>query len=61
MNELAHLTFLRKHYSELLKLFFYEIEKGKQLSELTGLQAEVERIRLEIQGIEKELNIDRED
>jgi predicted nuclease with TOPRIM domain len=57
MNELTHLTFLRKHYSELLKLFFLETQKGTPLSELTELQSQIDAAREEIQALEKELNI----
>jgi hypothetical protein len=48
-------------YSELLKGFFYEIQKGKQLPELSELQNEIDSVRLEIHKLEKELNIDNKE
>jgi hypothetical protein len=61
MNKLTHLTFLRKHYSELLKLFFLETQKGKPLSELSELQGQIDAARVEILALEKELNIERKE
>jgi hypothetical protein len=57
MNELTHLSNLRKQYSELLKLFFYEIQNGKQLQELSELKLQIDAARLEIERLEKDLNI----
>lgn len=60
MDELTHLSFLRKHYSELLKLFFYEIQQGKQLSEVEELKKQIETARIEIELLEKRLNIHKQ-
>jgi hypothetical protein len=61
MNQLTHLTFLRKHYADLLKLFFLETQKGRQLSELTELQSQIDAARVELQALESELNMDKKD
>ena len=60
MDELTKLTFARKHYNELLKLFFYEIQAGKQLDELTELQRQIDLTRLEVQRLEAELDIQKD-
>jgi len=57
MNELTHLTFLRKHNLELTKLFFYEIQKGKHLSEFADLKQQIDDTIAEIKRLEKELSI----
>ena len=57
MSELTRLTYLRKHHTTLLKLFFSEIHKGKPLPELSELRQLIDNVQLEIAALEKELNI----
>lgn len=48
MDPLTQLAFLRKHYQELSRLFFYEVQKG------TGLEG-LQRIRKTIHALAAEL------
>jgi hypothetical protein len=53
--------FLRKHYYELLKLFFNEVQKGKHLSEMPDLVIQIDEIKNEISKVKKLLNINNDE
>lgn len=59
MNELTELGHKRRQYLELTKLFFYEIQTGKTLDELSELKSRIDVLLVEINQLEKDLNISK--
>lgn len=57
MDKITQLTFLRKQYLELTRLFFYEIQKGRSVADLSDLKNRIDSLLVEISLLEKELNI----
>lgn len=57
MNNLDHLTFLRKHYMKLTKIFFYQIESGKTVQELKELKDQIDSALAEIHRLETEFKM----
>jgi hypothetical protein len=57
MDKLTHLASLRKQYLELTKLFFYEIQKGRSVTDVSDLKNRIDSLLVEINHLEKELNI----
>jgi hypothetical protein len=46
---------LRSKYLELTKLFFYEIQKGRSLSELTDIKNSIDEVLLHIKELETKM------
>jgi uncharacterized small protein (DUF1192 family) len=61
MDKLTRLSFLRKQYLELTKLFFYEIQKGRSLQEVGELKQTIDATLVEINHLEAALNLKKED
>ena len=57
MDPLTQLAFLRKHYQELSRLFFYEVQKGSGLEDLQRIRKTIHALAAELEELEDYLEI----
>lgn len=57
MDPLTQLAFLRKHYQELSRLFFYEVQKGTDPEDLQRIRKTIHALTAELTELEDFLDL----
>ena len=57
MDKLTELTLLRRRYLELTRIFFFELQNGRTLEDLSETRERIDSLLVDINHIETELNL----